>query len=98
MGGRLDIARLIYFGFGPKLLASNHIIPVGLMGAGDQAYGLPPAIWKLEYLKPLAPPPDAFQSRPGDVHGRHFPPFFPLTRRRSFSVKRHKKGVSPCLF
>lgn len=68
------------------------------MRAGDQAYGLPPTIWKLEYLKPLAPPPDAFQNRPGNVHGRHFPPFFPLTRRRAFPVKRYEKAFRHVCF
>lgn len=72
---------------------------LGLMGrVCYQAYGLPPAIRKLEYLKPQAPPPDAFQSRPGNIHRRHFPPFFPLTRRRVFFCPAFQKSHSPCLF
>lgn len=59
--------------------------------AGYQAYGLPPAVWEIGILEAISPPPDAFQRRPGNVHGRHFPPFFPLTRRRVFSVQRSRK-------
>lgn len=54
---------------------------------GYQAYGLPPAIgnWNTFSHKPRLR--THFKVGRGMFIGLHFPPFFPLTRRRAFSVQ-----------
>jgi hypothetical protein len=60
--------------------------------AGYQAYGLPPAIWELEYFSHGPRLRTHFKVGRGMFLNNIFPPFFPLTRRRAFSVQRFRKS------